>query len=180
MLRSLKKARYSPQNTGHFGLAAENYCHFTSPIRRYPDLQIHRIIKESLAGKLTGKKIEKLKKIVEYASEQSSDRERIAVEAERETEDLKKTEYMTYHMGEEFEGIISSVVSFGIFVELENTIEGLVRISSLVDDYYIYDEENHLFRGERTKKTYRIGDEVKIKVIKADIAQKQIDFALIS
>lgn len=180
MLRSLKKARYSPQNTGHFGLAAENYCHFTSPIRRYPDLQIHRIIKEALAGKLTGKKIEKLKKIVEYASEQSSDRERIAVEAERETEDLKKTEYMTYHMGEEFEGIISSVVSFGIFVELENTIEGLVRISSLVDDYYIYDEENHLFRGERTKKTYRIGDEVKIKVIKADIAQKQIDFALIS
>ncbi|WZL71718.1 ribonuclease R [Clostridiaceae bacterium 35-E11] len=179
MLRSLKKAKYSPQNAGHFGLAAENYCHFTSPIRRYPDLQIHRIIKETLVGKLTGKRIEKLKKIVEHASEQSSDRERLAVEAERETEDLKKTEYMTHHMGEEFEGIISSVVSFGIFVELENTIEGLIRISSLVDDYYIYDEENHLFRGERTKKTYRIGDEVKIKVIKADIAQKQIDFALI-
>lgn len=179
MLRSLKKAKYAPQNAGHFGLAAENYCHFTSPIRRYPDLQIHRIIKETLGGKLTGKRIEKLKKIVEYASEQSSDRERLAVEAERETEDLKKTEYMTHHMGEEFEGIISSVVSFGIFVELENTIEGLIRISSLVDDYYIYDEENHLFRGERTKKTYRIGDEVKIKVIKADVAQKQIDFALI-
>ncbi|QEK11863.1 ribonuclease R [Crassaminicella thermophila] len=179
MLRSLKKARYSPQNTGHFGLAADNYCHFTSPIRRYPDLQIHRIIKESLSGKLTGKRIKKLKGIVENAAEQSSERERIAVEAERETEDLKKTEYMTYHIGEEFEGIISSVVSFGMFVELENTIEGLVRISSLVDDYYIYDEENYLFRGERTKKTYRIGDEVRIKVIRADVSQKEIDFILV-
>ncbi|QXM05694.1 ribonuclease R [Crassaminicella indica] len=179
MLRSLKKARYSPENSGHFGLAAQNYCHFTSPIRRYPDLQIHRIIKESLSGNLTGKRIKKLKGIVEKAAEQSSEKERIAVEAERETEDLKKTEYMSHHIGEEFEGIISSVVSFGMFVELENTIEGLVRISSLVDDYYIYDEENYCFTGERTKKTYRIGDEVRVKVIRADISQKEIDFMLI-
>ncbi|TCO79451.1 ribonuclease R [Marinisporobacter balticus] len=179
MLRSLKKARYAPQNTGHFGLAAENYCHFTSPIRRYPDLQIHRIIKESLSGKLTGKRIKQLKGIVENASQQSSQRERIAVEAERETNDLKMTEYMSHHIGEEFEGIIGSVMSFGMFIELENTIEGLVRISSLVDDYYIYDEANHLFRGERTKKEFKIGDEVKIKVIKADVSQKEIDFMLI-
>lgn len=179
MLRSLKKARYAPENAGHFGLAAENYCHFTSPIRRYPDLQIHRIIKESLSGKLTGKRIKKLKAIVANAADQSSDRERIAVEAERETDDLKKTEYMSHHIGEEFEGIISSVISFGMFIELENTIEGLVRISSLVDDYYIYDGDNYSFTGERTKKTYRIGDEVRVKVIKADTAQKEIDFMLI-
>jgi ribonuclease R len=179
MLRSLKKARYAPENAGHFGLAADNYCHFTSPIRRYPDLQIHRIIKESLSGKLTGKRIKKLKAIVANAADQSSDRERIAVEAERETDDLKKTEYMSHHIGEEFEGIISSVISFGMFIELENTIEGLVRISSLVDDYYIYDGDNYSFTGERTKKTYRIGDEVRVKVIKADTAQKEIDFMLI-
>ncbi|MFZ5965729.1 MAG: ribonuclease R [Bacillota bacterium] len=179
MLRSLKQARYSPENSGHFGLAAEYYSHFTSPIRRYPDLQIHRIIKETLQGKLTGKRIEKLKGIVAKAAEQSSDRERVAVEAERETDDLKKTEYMTHHIGEEFDGIIGSVTSFGMFIELENTIEGLVRVSSLVDDYYIYDQENHLFRGERTKRTFRIGDEVRIKVTKADVAQKEIDFMLI-
>ncbi len=179
MLRSLKQAKYSPENRGHFGLAAEYYCHFTSPIRRYPDLQIHRIIKETLQGKLAGKRIEKLKKIVQFAADQSSERERVAVEAERETDDLKKAEYMTHHLGEEFDGIIGSVVSFGMFVELDNTIEGLVRISSLVDDYYIYDQENLLFRGERTKKTYRIGDEVRIKVIKADVSQKQIDFMLL-
>ncbi|MTI56310.1 ribonuclease R [Geosporobacter ferrireducens] len=178
MLRSLKQAKYSPENAGHFGLAAQYYCHFTSPIRRYPDLQIHRIIKETLQGKLTGKRIDKLKKIVQNAADQSSERERVAVEAERETDDLKKAEYMTYHLEEEFEGIISSVVSFGMFVELDNTIEGLVRISSLVDDYYIYDQENLLFRGERTKKTYRIGDEVRVKVIKADVSQKEIDFML--
>ncbi len=179
MLRSLKKARYSPDNEGHFGLAAENYCHFTAPIRRYPDLQIHRIIKEILAGRLTEKRIERLKKIVYEAAEQSSQRERVAMEAERETDDLKKTEYMTYHLGEEFDGIISSVVSFGMFVELENTIEGLVRISTLIDDYYIYDEENYLFRGERTKKTYKIGDIVRVKLVRADIPQREIDFILV-
>lgn len=179
MLRALKKAEYSPQNLGHFGLAAPYYSHFTSPIRRYPDLQIHRIIKETLQGKMTGKRVKKLKEIVAKSSEISSERERLAMEAERETDDLKKTEYMTYHLEEEFDGIISSVTSFGMFVELENTIEGLVRISSLVDDYYIFDDENYLFRGERTKKTYRIGDSVRVKVIKADVSQKEIDFMLI-
>ena len=179
MLRALKKARYAPDNSGHFGLAAQNYCHFTSPIRRYPDLQIHRIIKETLQGKITGKRIKKLKEIVARAADISSERERLAMEAERETDDLKKAEYMTYHIGEEFEGIISSVISFGMFVELDNTIEGLVRISSLVDDYYIYDAENYLFRGERTKKTFKIGDSVRVKVIKADVSQKEIDFMMI-
>ncbi len=179
MLRALKKAIYSPTNSGHFGLAAQYYSHFTSPIRRYPDLQIHRIIKETLRGKITGKRIKNLKEIVTKAAQISSDRERLAMEAERETDDLKKTEFMTYHIGEEFEGIIGSVTSFGMFVELDNTIEGLVRISSLVDDYYIFDDENYLFRGERTKKTYKIGDPVRIKVIKADVSQKEIDFMLL-
>lgn len=179
MLRALKKARYSPDNSGHFGLAAHNYCHFTSPIRRYPDLQIHRIIKETLKAKITGKRMKKLKEIVATAALISSEREKLAMEAERETDDLKKAEYMTYHIGEEFDGIISSVMSFGMFVELDNTIEGLVRISSLVDDYYIFDPDNYLFRGERTKRTFRIGDAVRIKVIKADISQKQIDFMII-
>ncbi|MBF8981943.1 ribonuclease R [Lutibacter sp. B2] len=179
MLRSLKKARYSAENSGHFGLAAQNYCHFTSPIRRYPDLMIHRIIKEFLHGDITASRIKKLKPIVEEVAKQSSERERIAVEAERETDDLKMTEYMSHHIGDIFEGIISSVVSFGMFIELDNTIEGLVRMSSLIDDYYIYDEENYLLIGERTKKTYRIGDDVKIKVIKADIDQREIDFMIV-
>jgi len=180
MLRSLRQARYSPENLGHFGLASEYYCHFTSPIRRYPDLQIHRIIKEMLHGKLDSRRISSLKGIVANSSERSSERERIAVEAERDTYDLKKAEYMSQHIDEEFTGIISSVVSFGMFVELENTIEGLVRISTLVDDYYIFDADNYLFRGERTKKTYRIGDEVRIKVAKVDIAQHEIDFVLVN
>lgn len=179
MLRSLRQARYSPENLGHFGLASNYYCHFTSPIRRYPDLQIHRIIREMLQEKLNQNRISKLKGIVANAADQSSQRERVAVEAERETDDLKKAEYMSYHIGEEFDGIVSSVISFGMFVELENTIEGLVRISTLVDDYYIFDQENHLFRGERTNKTFRIGDEVRIKVAKVDIAQKEVDFVII-
>ncbi|MCT4563862.1 MAG: ribonuclease R [Maledivibacter sp.] len=179
MLRSLRQARYSPENLGHFGLASNYYCHFTSPIRRYPDLQIHRIIREMLHEKLNQNRISKLKGIVANSSDQSSQRERVAVEAERETDDLKKAEYMSYHIGEEFDGIVSSVISFGMFIELENTIEGLVRISTLVDDYYIFDRENHLFRGERTNKTFRIGDEVRIKVVKVDIAQKEIDFVIV-
>ncbi len=179
MLRSLRQARYSPENLGHFGLASNYYSHFTSPIRRYPDLQIHRIIKEMLHNKLNPNRISKLKGIVANASERSSERERIAVEAERETNDLKMAEYMANHIGEEFKGIISSVLSFGMFIELENTIEGLVRISTLVDDYYIYDETNYLFRGERTNKSFRIGDEVRIKVAKVDVAQKEIDFVLV-
>ncbi len=179
MLRSLKQARYSPENLGHFGLAAQYYCHFTSPIRRYPDLQIHRIIKDMLHNRLDKKRISKLKNIVANASDRSSERERLAVEAERETNDLKMAEYMSKRIGEEFDGIISGVISFGIFVELENTIEGLVRISTLVDDYYIFDEENYLFRGERTNKTFRIGDEVRVKLTSVNVSQKEIDFVLV-
>ncbi|WP_432665652.1 ribonuclease R [Wukongibacter baidiensis] len=179
MLRSLRQARYSPENLGHFGLASNYYSHFTSPIRRYPDLQIHRIIRDMLNDKLNQNRISKLKGIVANAADRSSERERVAVEAERETDDLKKAEYMSYHVGEEFDGIISSVISFGMFVELENTIEGLVRISTLVDDYYIFDVENHLFRGERTNKVFRLGDEVRIKVSNVNVSQKEVDFVII-
>ncbi|WP_432401584.1 ribonuclease R [Wukongibacter sp. M2B1] len=179
MLRSLRQARYSPENLGHFGLASNYYSHFTSPIRRYPDLQIHRIIRDMLNEKLNQNRISKLKGIVANAADRSSERERVAVEAERETDDLKKAEYMSYHIGEEFDGIISSVISFGMFVELENTIEGLVRISTLVDDYYIFDEENHLFRGERTNKVFRLGDEVRIRVSNVNVPQKEVDFVII-
>ncbi|SKC90157.1 ribonuclease R [Maledivibacter halophilus] len=179
MLRSLRQARYSPENLGHFGLASNYYCHFTSPIRRYPDLQIHRILREMLDEKLNHKRLSRLKGIVAESSDRSSERERIAVEAERETDDLKKAEYMSYHIGEEYDGIISSVVSFGMFVELENTVEGLVRISNLVDDYYIFDEENHLFRGERTNRIFRIGDEVRIRVSNVNLDQKEIDFVIV-
>lgn len=179
MLRSLRQARYSPENLGHFGLASNYYCHFTSPIRRYPDLQIHRIIRDMINENLNQNRISKLKGIVANAADRSSERERVAVEAERETNDLKKAEYMSYHVGEEFDGIISSVISFGMFVELENTVEGLVRISTLVDDYYIFDEENYLFRGERTNKCFRIGDEVRIKVAKVNVPQKEVDFVII-
>lgn len=179
LLRSLKQARYSPNCTGHFGLAARYYCHFTSPIRRYPDLIIHRIIKEYINGRLDSKKIKKFEKAVQYASIQSSLTERVADEAEREVDDLKKAEYMKERIGQEFEGIISSVTNFGMFVELPNTVEGLVHMSTLNDDYYIYDEQHMCLIGEKTKKTYRLGDSVKIRVDKVDIDNKEIYFTLI-
>lgn len=179
MLRSLKKARYTSLTNGHFGLAAKYYCHFTSPIRRYPDLIIHRIIKEDLHGKLNEKRLRELSSKIEQIADQSSIRERMAEEAEREVEDLKKTEYMKKKVGEEYEGIISSVTSFGMFVELDNTVEGLIHISNIEDDYYIFDQKHHMLIGERLKKTYKIGDVVKIRVVKADVASRTIDFALI-
>ncbi len=153
----MMQAKYSPECVGHFGLAAKYYCHFTSPIRRYPDLQIHRIIKEHLNAKIDEKRAEKLAVIVDQTSKQSSERERVAEQAEREVDDLKKAEYMQNRIGEEFEGMISSVTSFGIFVQLPNTIEGLVHITELDDDYYIYDEAHLCLIGERTKKVYRLG-----------------------
>ena len=176
LLRSMMQARYQPECTGHFGLAARYYCHFTSPIRRYPDLQIHRIIKEYLHGKIDEKRVQKLTTIVDEASKQSSDMERVAQEAEREVDDLKKAEFMVDKIGEEFEGIISSVTSFGVFVELPNTIEGLVHITDLDDDYYVYDENNLCLRGERTKKVYRLGDSVKVKCTKVDIENREVFF----
>ena len=179
LLRSLKQARYSPECVGHFGLAARYYCHFTSPIRRYPDLIIHRIIKESLRGTLDEGRIKQLQKAAEYASTQSSEMERVAQEAEREVDDLKKAEYMSDRIGEEYEGMISSVTNFGMFVELPNTIEGLVHISNLMDDYYIYDEQHLCLIGEKSKNIYRLGDEVKIKVAKVDLDAHEVYFDLV-
>lgn len=179
LLRSMMQAKYSPECVGHFGLAAKYYCHFTSPIRRYPDLMIHRIIKEFINGKIDTKRSERLSGIVDYASKQSSDMERRAQDAEREVDDLKKAEYMSYRIGEEYHGIISSVTNFGFFVELPNTIEGLVHITDLDDDYYVYDEQHLSLIGELTKKVYRLGDEVKIKVDRVNIGTHDIYFKLV-
>ncbi|KPU45240.1 ribonuclease R [Oxobacter pfennigii] len=178
MLRSLRKAKYSPECLGHFGLAAKYYTHFTSPIRRYPDLTIHRIIREFLNDSLTDKRIKKLEGFVKYAAKQSSETEITATEAEREVDDLKKAEYMQDRIGEVYDGIITSVTPFGMFVELENTIEGLVHVSSLVDDYYFHDEKHHSFIGEVKRKIYRLGDLVKIKVSKVNVDERTIDFVL--
>jgi ribonuclease R len=177
MLRSLKQAKYSPLNGGHFGLAAEYYCHFTSPIRRYPDLQIHRIIKESLNGKLSERRIAALRKIVEAASIQSSERERFAEQAERDADDMKKAEYLSAFVGNTFSGLISSVLGFGFFVELPNTCEGLVHISSLdaLDDFN-YDENTMALVGVRTRKRFGIGDLVEVKLTRVDVDQRQVDF----
>ncbi|MBS7528559.1 ribonuclease R [Fusibacter paucivorans] len=177
-LRSLKQARYSPQNDGHFGLAAKYYCHFTSPIRRYPDLQIHRIIREMLQNELDAPRIAKLKKIVEEVSVQSSERERNADLAERDVDDMKMAEYMQSHIGETYTGLISSITSFGMFVELENTVEGLIRLDDLDDDYYVYDEEKLQLVGQRTRHIYKLGDEVEIIVVNADPGKRQVDFEL--
>lgn len=179
MLRSMMKAKYSPECIGHFGLAARYYCHFTSPIRRYPDLMIHRIIKEYINGKIDEKKAVRLKAIVEEASLKSSERERAAMEVEREVDDLKKAEYMSYRIGEEFEGIISSVTNFGMFVELPNTIEGLVHITDLYDDYYIFDDAHLCLVGEHTKKMYKLGDPVKIVVSRVCMETNEIYFELV-
>ena len=179
LLRSLKQARYSPECSGHFGLASKYYCHFTSPIRRYPDLAIHRIIKMFIIGHIDDKTAKKLRKFVQEASKHSSDMERLAVDAERETDDLKKVEYMSEKIGEVYEGIISSVTSFGIFVELKNTIEGLIHISNLTDDYYNFDEKHFCLIGEKTRRIFRLGDNLKIKVAKTDIDNRTIDFSLV-
>ncbi len=179
LLRSLKQARYEPTCLGHFGLAAKYYCHFTSPIRRYPDLQIHRIIKEQLNNKINQKRQDQLSNIVEYASTQSSERERAAELAERDVHDYYKACYMADKVGQEFEGTISSVTNFGMFVELENTIEGLVRLANMADDYYIYDDMTYTIIGERTKKTFRIGDPVRIRVDRVNVDFREIDFELL-
>lgn len=178
-LRSLKQAKYSPANDGHFGLAAKYYCHFTSPIRRYPDLQIHRIIREMLQEELNSKRIGALRKIVDEVSVQSSEKERNAELAERDVDDMKMAEYMQAHIGEQYTGLISSVTSFGMFIELENTVEGLVRLNDLDDDYYVFDEERLQLVGERTKRMFKLGDEVEIIVANADPGRREIDFELV-
>ncbi|MBR4725971.1 MAG: ribonuclease R [Lachnospiraceae bacterium] len=177
-LRSLKQAKYTTSCDGHFGLAAKYYCHFTSPIRRYPDLQIHRIIKENLAGKLNEHRINHYTKILDEVAIQSSKTERRADEAEREVEKLKKIEYMSKYIGELFEGVISGVSTWGMYVELPNTVEGLVPIASLDDDYYYFEEEHYMLVGEHTKKTYKLGEKVKIRVETADKMLRTIEFKL--
>ncbi len=178
-LRSMKQARYTTVNSGHFGLAANYYCHFTSPIRRYPDLQIHRIIKENLRGRMTPERILHYENILGDVAKQSGERERRAEEAERETVKLKKVEYMEEHIGEIFEGVISGVMEWGIFVELPTTVEGLVRVADLRDDYYHFVEESYEMVGERTGKNYKLGQKVRVCVEGTDRMTKTIDFSLV-
>ncbi|CAM3699466.1 ribonuclease R [Marinicrinis lubricantis] len=180
MLRSMKQAKYDAESTGHFGLAAEFYSHFTSPIRRYPDLVIHRIMREIIEkGSLSEARHEYLTGRMEDIAKQSSQRERVAVEAERDTDKLKKAEFMLDKVGEEYEGIISGVTNFGMFVELENTVEGLIRLSDLSDDYYHYDERHLALIGERTSRVFRIGDEVKVRVARVNMDDYNIDFEMV-
>ena len=181
VLRSMKQAKYTTECSGHFGLAAKYYCHFTSPIRRYPDLQIHRIIKDNLRGRLMREgRTEHYAEILDEVARQSSVCERRADEAERESDKLKKAEYMSYHLGEEFEGIISGVTGWGLYVELPNTVEGLVHVNTLRDDYYIFDQETYELCGEMTKKVYKLGDKVRVRVADADKMLKTVDFELVS
>ncbi|MCL6596935.1 MAG: ribonuclease R [Firmicutes bacterium] len=177
-LRALKRARYAAECRGHFGLAAVYYTHFTSPIRRYPDLMIHRIIGESLAGTLTAERRAHYEAILPAVAEQSTQRERRAEDAERESVDLKKVEYMAAHVGEEFTGLVSGVTSFGLFVELENTCEGLVHVSSFLDDYYQYHESRYALVGERTGRMFRLADPVKVRVMRVDPSRNQVELAL--
>ena len=176
LLRSMKQAKYTTDCIGHFGLAARYYCHFTSPIRRYPDLQIHRIIKENLRSRMTKEKKQHYKEILPDVASRSSMLERRAEEVERETVKMKKAEYMMAHIGEEFEGIISGVTEWGFYVELSNTIEGLVHVNLLTDDYYEYDREHYTLTGEDTGKVYKMGQKIRVKVLRADLATRTVDF----
>ena len=181
ILRALKLAKYDSENKGHFGIASKFYCHFTSPIRRYPDLFIHRVISEYLNSNydVSDEYIEKYKKLAQDSAINSSEREKVATKVEREAEKIKKAEYMENHIGEVYEGIVSSITSFGMFVELENTVEGLVRFDDMGnDDYYIYDEGRKILIGEHTKKTYKIGDKVTIRVKYASKILRYIDFEI--
>lgn len=178
MLRSLKQAVYQTDNVGHFGLAAEFYTHFTSPIRRYPDLEIHRLLKASFVygKKLPKKEWEKLTAILPKIAEQASVMERKAAEAERMSVEYKTAEYMAERLGEQFDGTISSVNSFGFFVELENGVEGLVHVNNLLNDYYLHDEENYTLVGERTGAKYRLGDSIRVEVLHVNVQEREIDF----
>jgi len=180
MLRSMKQAKYDPESLGHFGLSTDFYTHFTSPIRRYPDLIVHRLIRTYLIEGKIGDETQSIwsQKLPEIA-EHSSKMERRAVDAERETDDLKKAEYMENKIGEEFDGIISSVTNFGMFVELPNTIEGLVHVSYMTDDYYRYDERHYAMIGERTGNVYRIGDEITVRVLQVNKDERSIDFEIV-
>ncbi|THE14131.1 ribonuclease R [Bacillus timonensis] len=180
MLRSMKQAKYDPESVGHFGLSTDFYTHFTSPIRRYPDLIVHRLIRTYLIqGKLDNATQDKWREKLPEIAEHSSNMERRAVEAERETDSMKKAEYMMDKIGEEYDGIISSVTNFGMFVELPNTIEGLVHVSYLTDDYYRYDERSYAMIGERTGNIFRIGDEITVRVINVNKDERSVDFEVV-
>ena len=179
MLRTMQKACYDSECKGHFGLSVKYYCHFTSPIRRYPDLIIHRIIKECMRGRPSGKRRRDLFARTAEAAALSSETERKALELEREVEKVKKAEYMSRHIGETYEGLISGVLSFGFFVELPNTVEGLVSVNSLWDDYYIFEAESFRLTGELTKRSFSIGDAVCVAVESVDIEKHEIDFRLV-
>lgn len=178
VLRSMKQARYTESCSGHFGLACDYYCHFTSPIRRYPDLQIHRIIKEQLRGRLKPERIAHYKGILTEVCRHSSEAERRAEEAERETDKLKKAEYMEDHIGEQFEGIISGITSWGIYVELSNTVEGMVHVASIPGGYYYYDESSYEMVGKDNQKSYKLGEKLTIQVKDVDKLAKTIDFVI--
>ncbi len=177
-LRSMRQAKYTTACTGHFGLAAKYYTHFTSPIRRYPDLQIHRIIKENLRGGLGEKRIAHYDRILPGVAVQCSAMERRADEAERETDKLKKCEYMSKRIGEEFDGVISGVTNWGLYVELPNTVEGLIHVNELHGDYYIFDEERMELTGELSRTTYKLGQKVRVLVTGTDKLSRTIDFTL--
>ena len=180
LLKSMKRARYDTNNLGHFGLSSQAYTHFTSPIRRYPDTTVHRLLRTYIfEKKINNDVIEFYERELPFLAEHTSTCERRAIECEREVDDMKKAEYMLDHIGEEYEGIISSVLNFGMFVELPNLIEGLVRLDSLKDDYYTYDETTFTIRGNKNKRGYRLGDKVKVKVVAADKDKRTIDFEVI-
>lgn len=179
VLRSMKQARYSAESTGHFGLACDFYCHFTSPIRRYPDLQLHRIIKDQLRGRLTEKKIQHYRELLPEVAKHTSETERRADEAERETEKQKKLEYMEERIGKEYAGTISGITAWGIYVELPNTVEGMIHVSKLPGDYFLYDEDTYEMVGEHTGQTYRLGQPVRIRVVGADHMTKSVEFDLV-
>ena len=179
-LRSMKRARYTTENTGHFGLAAKYYTHFTSPIRRYPDLQIHRIIKENLRGRLNGDRIAHYEEILPKVAGQCSERERRAEEAEREVVKMKKAEYMRSHIGEEYDGVISGVTGWGVYVELENTVEGLVHVADMREDHFDFNEQNYEMVGEHTGKTYKLGQTVRVRVTDADKLLRTVNFEIAS
>ena len=178
-LRSMKQAKYTTTCDGHFGLASKYYCHFTSPIRRYPDLQIHRIIKENLRGKLNDKRISHYSKILNDVAFMSSKCERRADEAEREVQKLKKIEFMEPHIGETFDGVISGISSMGIYIELPSTVEGMVKIDEFKDDYYFFDEEHYQLIGKNQKKCYKLGQRVKVRLEEADKLMRSIIFTII-
>lgn len=178
VLRSMKQAKYSDVCSGHFGLACKYYCHFTSPIRRYPDLQIHRIIREQLRGRLGEERMEHYRELLPQVAEHSSKMERRADEAERETDKLKKVQFMSMHLGEEFEGIISGVTAWGLYVELLNTVEGMIHVSKLPGDYYYFEEKSGDMVGEATGKRFQLGMPVKVILDEVDEAARTIDFSL--